>query len=355
MSDHDKETKTEEATGRQREKFRKDGKVATSKDVISVAVLVATCAALYVVIEHGGRKLLSTTSGMLGGLDRLVQTSSSAWTEPALDAGATLLVPVALAGVAGALAVGFTQTKGLFSLKVIKPNFNFANPLPKLKKMFISKEAATTILQSAGKVVVILAFTAQVFWNELKALVQVGAKTPIEILAHTGAVIVAIGLRVVPLLVIFAVIDWILNHRRMEEQMKMSMQEVKDEHKLHDGDPEVKRRQRRQARELATRGMLAQVPQADVVLVNPTHYSVALVYDAARMPAPAVVAKGKEELAARIREIARGAGIPVVHNPPLTRNLYAEVEVGCRGRGRSRGFVAEVLAYVYRLKGRAVA
>jgi flagellar biosynthetic protein FlhB len=269
-----------------------------------------------------------------------------------VSTAALFLVPIGFAGVAGALASGFTQTKGFVSFKVLKPKPNTFNPLPKLKRMFLSKEAATNLLQSAGKVVVIAGFTFQYFWQEMQALVQVGSKTPAELLSHLGGVMLQLGIRVVALLIVFAAIDFVLQHRRMEKEMRMSKHEVKEEHKQSDGDPMVKRRQRQIAREMANRQMLGNVAKADVVVVNPTHYAVALAYDTAKMPAPQVTAKGKDALAAKIRDIARKNRVPVVHNPPLARALHAEVKVGGIVPVGLYGAVAEVLAYVYKLRRR---
>lgn len=132
----------------------------------------------------------------------------------------------------------------------------------------------------------------------------------------------------------------------------MSKQEVRDEAREHDGDPGVKRRQAMKRREMLRKSMMAQVRRADVVVVNPTHYAVALRYDAATMQAPQVVAKGHDDLAARIRAVARSYQVPVVHNPPLARALFAAVRIGRSVPAQLYGAVAEVLAHVYRIRGR---
>lgn len=346
----DKESRTEKATPRRRQKYREEGKVATSREVVSLAVLVAGGGALCLVLGRGGAELMHVSQTMLGKLEQLVHGGSTVWIGPVVTAGVLLLLPVALAGTAAALGSGLAQTGGLVTFKSLVPKASFLNPLPKLKEMFFSKQAVISLLQSAGKVMVICAFTFQMFWQELEAMVELGNKPVVAILVHLGSIILRLGLRVVLLLALFAVLDVVLVRRRMDEQMKMSKQELRDEHRNYEGDPEVKRRQKGRQRELSQKRMLGQVAKADVVLVNPTHYAVAVRYDAALMPAPQVTAKGSEEVAARIRDVARSHGVPVVHNPPLARSLYGEVKLGGLVPTRLYGAVAEVLAYVYRLR-----
>jgi len=347
----DKHSRTEKPTSRQRDKFREEGQIAVSRDVISISVLLASTIGLYLGFSRGGQQLLDVTRAMLGKLEQITPAGPLVWLLPLLVAGAMLLVPPALASTVGALTSGFAQTRGLFSFKPMAPKPDRFNPLKRLKQMFFSRQAAVSLLQSTGKVSLIAALTYQYFWQQLHALAQLGDKTPFDILLHIGSVSLALALRIVPLLALFAVVDYLLTRHRLEEQMKMTKQEVKDEHRQHDGDPEVRRRQRGRAREMAQNRMLAQVRKADAVVVNPTHFAVALRYDM-RMAAPHVCAKGEDEVAAAIRSTARRFQVPVIHNPPLARRLYAQVKVGQPIPARLFAAVAEVLAHVYRLRGR---
>lgn len=346
------EGRTEKATPRKRGRLRDEGKVVISREVISLAVLLASGAALVLALPAAGEELALLCRIVLGGLDRVEHGGPEGWTAASLSVGTTILVPVGIAGSAGALCAGFAQTRGLFALKALRPRFaQLANPLPQLRRLLGSKEALVTILQSTFKVAVIVAATWHLFWSEMQALAGLSGRPLGEGMTRLLSALCGLGARVIVVLVLFAVIDYLLVHRRMEESMKMTKQELKDEARESDGDPEIKRRQRSKAREILRNQMLHAVTRADVVVVNPTHFAVALRYDAAAMPAPQVVAKGKDEVAARIREVARSHRVPIVHNPPLARLLHAEVAVGRPIPIKLFAAVAEVLAYVYRLRG----
>jgi flagellar biosynthetic protein FlhB len=348
----DRENRTEQATPRRREKYREQGKIAMSQEIVSVAVLCGCGLVLSVVLGRAGDELKLLYRAVLGNLDGARAAGATELAEPVLRSAAVTFLPVAVAGSLSALASGFGQTRGLFAWSTLGVDFSRLSPLSKLKRMFFSKDALFAIGRSAGKVAVIIGFTWQLFWQELQTIVALGGRPPSEILPHLWSSTLRLGARVLPLLAAFAVLDFYLNRRRLERDMRMAKHEIKEEHREHEGDPEVKGRQRKRAREILKRLTSAQVKTADVVLVNPTHYAVALRYDAARAPAPQVVAKGQDEVAERIREVARQHQVPIVHNPPLARALYAEVRVGRLVPGRLYGAVAEVLAYVYRLRSR---
>jgi flagellar biosynthetic protein FlhB len=345
------EGRTEKATPRKRGRLRDEGKVVVSREVISLAVLLASGVALVLALPAAGEELALLCRIVLGGLDRVGEGGPEGWTAASLGVGTAILLPVGIASSAGALCAGFAQTRGLFTLKALRPRFaQLANPLPQLRRLLVSKEALVTILQSAFKVAVIVAATWHLFWSEMQALSGLSGRPLAEGMTRLLSALTGLGARVIVVLVLFAVIDYLLVHRRMEESMKMTKQELKDEARESDGDPEIKRRQRMRAREILRNQMLHAVTRADVVVVNPTHFAVALRYDAA-MPAPQVVAKGRDEVAARIREVARSHRVPIVHNPPLARLLHAEVAVGRPIPIKLFAAVAEVLAYVYRLRG----
>jgi len=349
----DKANKTEKATPRKRERAREEeGKVATSKEIYTIAVLVTGTFTLYMIIGHAGEGLLNYCRTVLGGLNEAVVNDNGQWYRGAVPTYAMFLVPVSLAGTVSVLAAGFTQTRGLFTLKVMQLKVERLNPLPKLKNMFASKQAVIQLLQAVGKVGVIAGLTFHIFWQEIKVVINLGTRSPSEILSHIGDAVVRLGSRVVLLLILFAILDYILAHRRLEKQLRMSKREVKEEHKQYEGDPEIKRHQYKMRAEMSRNRMMAEVPSADVVLVNPTHYAVALSYNAAEMAAPQVCASGKDNVAAKIRELARANSVPVVHNPPLTRKIFAEAGPGDEIPANLFGAVAEVLAFVYKLRGR---
>ncbi len=349
----DKANKTEKATPRRRAKAREDeGKVANSKEIIGVALLVVVCGTMALIMDWAGGNLVNYCRTVLGGLHHATQQQTSGWYTDLVPVFAGFLIPVGITGGISVLASGFAQTGGLFTLKPLRPKPEKLNPLPQLKQMFASKQAVIQMLQAAGKVVVITGLTFQIFMAEIKAMIGFSALTPIEILRSLAGAIFRLGWRIVLLFIVFAVIDYVVKKRKLDKDLRMSKREVKEENKQNEGDPEVKKRQFMRRVEMSRGRMLSEVPEADVVLVNPTHYAVALKYEAGMMSAPTLTAKGKDHLAARIRKLARAHKVPVIHNPPLTRALFAETEPGEEVPDRLYGLVAEVLAYVYKLRGR---
>jgi flagellar biosynthesis protein FlhB len=347
----DREQQTEQATPRRVSRARERGQVVLSSEILSVAVLLASGSTLFLVIGFGGdalQRLLRTT---LDGLDKVGTGGPEGLGAASLRAAACFL-PVALAGTASALAAGFSQTQGLCSFQSLKPDLNRLNPGPRLKNLVASKQAVITLLQQTGKVAVIVGLTWHLFWQQTQQLMELSGQPLVEIMRHLSSSLLRLGARVIGLLAVFAAIDYLLTRRRYYQELKMTKQEIKEEHREHEGDVDVKRRIRQRGREIIRKQMLAQVRRADVVVVNPTHFAVALRYDSARMPAPMVVAKGQDELAQHIRGLARSHQVPVVHNPPLARALYAEVRVGRVIPAQLYAAVAEVLAFVFRLRRR---
>ncbi len=294
--------------------------------------------------------LTSATEQLFASVDQVPLGQSNLWLRPIVVAAGAFVLPVAVAAMLAALVAGFSQTKGLFSTKRLKPNFGALNPLPKLKQTFGSVQALTTLLLSLGKVAVVGVIVVRLYDRELPTLETLGKLEVTEILAYLGRLVLDVAVQGGAVLVLFAIVDYLLIVYRNEEQMKMTRQEVKDEHKDQEGDPEVKRKVRMLMREVGKR-MMAQVPKAAVVVVNPTHYAVALRYEMGQMAAPMLVAKGKNAVAAKIREIARQHGIPVVRNPPLARQLFAACPLDSEVPPDLYGAIAEVLALVFRLRG----
>jgi flagellar biosynthetic protein FlhB len=168
-----------------------------------------------------------------------------------------------------------------------------------------------------------------------------------------ASLVYAIGIRIAIVLLILAILDYVYQRFRVEKELKMTKQEIKEEMRRMEGDPKIKQRRRQIALQGAMQRVKKDVPTADVVVTNPTHYAVALKYDPTGMSAPKVVAKGQDFLALRIREIAAGAGVPILERPPLARSLYRLVEVGQEIPEQFYAAVAEILAYVYELTGRS--
>lgn len=257
--------------------------------------------------------------------------------------------------IAGALAMGVAanvcQGSLVFTGVPLTPNMERINPVSGLKRI-VSRRALLELVKALLKVSIVglAAFlsVAPRVWE----LARLPALSPQDAVVFTGDLASQVVLRTAGALLLVAAVDYAYQRWEHEKNLRMTRDELKEELKETEGDPKLRGRIRQRQREIARRRMMAAVPKADAVVTNPTHYACALVYESGRMPAPRVVAKGRNHLAVRIREIAREHHVPVVQNPALARALYAAVEVGeCIPPELYRA-VAEVLAFVYRLRGK---
>jgi len=347
MADPDK---TEKATPKRRGKARGEGSVARSNEVNQTAVLLATFAALALEAP----KILAKAEGIMH--DGLVRTAQpnllengngvgalSGWAMKSIaGAAAPVVIAAACAGVLASVA----QVGLKFSAKPLKPSLKALNPGTGLKNM-----VSTTKLVELGKSVVKLAIVGGVagstLWGKLSTLGLLVGMPPGAMLVQLAHLILSIAIRVIAVLAVLAVADYVWQKRRFEKNLRMTKHEVKEEGKEGNLPAEVRSKLRQKQAEQARRRMLAEVPTADVVVVNPTHYAVALRYDGSQT-APEVVAKGLDHLALRIREIATEHEVTIVHQPPLARALYRDVELGELIPEEFFSAVAEVLAFVFR-------
>jgi flagellar biosynthetic protein FlhB len=241
-----------------------------------------------------------------------------------------LALPILVVGVAAALFSNLVQTGFLFSTKPLEPDFS--KVLPKFGRYFQRTLGSVEGLWNFGKSVIKMAiigavafFIIQSKFRELANLQTAGLWEGITLIATLAAQLLVTAAL---LLLFLSIPDIFIQRWQFKESLKMTREAYKEELKQDIGDPEVQRRLRNRYRELLSRNMLNAVPNADVVITNPTHYSVALEYDIEKMEAPTVVAKGEDDLALKIREVAKENGVPVVPHPPLTRTLYQETDVG---------------------------
>jgi flagellar biosynthetic protein FlhB len=345
--------RTERATPKRREEARRKGQVLLSPEVSPVVVLVTALgvasAGLAQLVERSrvvvrgwlaavgpsaGSDILAATAPLLGG---------------ALHQVGGLLVPFfLLVGVVGTSAV-VAQVGWSVNPELVLPDVNRLSPMSGLRRVF-SVTGAMNLIKSVVKIVLVLTVAYQVLRHVGQEAVATPALTPEEILSFTGASLRRLFLAMVLALAVLAALDYVWQRWRFEQSLRMTRQEVKDEHKELEGDPQVKARFRRAQREVAKRRMLAEVRRADVVLTNPVHVAVALRYRATEMGAPRVVAKGAGELAAKIKEAARSAGVPIVERRALARALYRSVALGAEIPPALYRAVAEILAYVYAVR-----
>ena len=350
MSEHEQDQKTEEPTPKQKDRFRERGEVARSQDLASVVSIAGGLGAIAFAWGLIGSAIVGFASLSLSHLER--HSQSLLFGGEAVKTVISVIAPVALTGLVLGIAAQIAQVGWKPSAKPLTPNFTKMNPLPRFKQLFFSGSTAIELAKSVVKVIVIGLLAVRVLWDEVAANGRMISLRPVEVMGRLAEISVRIVLTVIIALAFIAVIDILIERFRHNRKMKMTKEEVKREHKDTDGDPLVKGRQRGRARELVRSRMLDSVKTADVVVVNPTHYSVALRYKMATDPAPMIVAAGVDNLAAKIRKLARQNSVPVVSDPPLARALYYQGKVGKAIPAELFRAVASLLAWVYNVTGR---
>jgi flagellar biosynthetic protein FlhB len=344
--------KTEKATPKRRGEMRRKGSVARSQDFNGAVVLGAAL----LVLTLFGPKLVARMEASIQGSIALIShpevVSGNGLMTLVLDAARQVLLaaaPVVLVCALAGVVVSVGQVGFKPSMQVLKPDLKKLNPLKGLKGMFGTRALVETLksLAKVGAVGGIVALAVLPKVHELAALTGMPAGA---LLPELAATVMSLAQRAAAAYLVIALADLIYQRKHFEKSIRMNKQEVKDEHKQQELPGEVKGAQRRRAMQLARTRMMDAVPTADVVVTNPTHYSVALRYSPDH-PAPIVVAKGADHLAFRIREIAGEAGVAIVPDPPLARALHASVEVGRMIPEELYHGVALLLAYVYRVAG----
>jgi flagellar biosynthetic protein FlhB len=263
------------------------------------------------------------------------------------------LAPIFLGAMLIAVVVNMAQVGLNLNTKKIQPNVAALNPFKGLGKMLKGGKGAVALVMNVLKLLLV-AWVAYSAVSDRLSLITSSQALGFTAIFHLGASIVyAIGIRIGVVLLILALIDYGYQKFRTEKELKMTKQEVKEEMKRMEGDPQIKQRRRQIAMQQTVQRLKQDVPTADVIVTNPTHYAVALKYDSTGMGAPKVVAKGQDFIALKIREIAAASGVPILERPPLARSLYASVEVGQEIPEQFYAAVAEILAYVYELTGKS--
>jgi flagellar biosynthetic protein FlhB len=345
--------KTEKATPKRKSEARGKGQVAKSQDVNSAVGLMAAFAAIAITGPHmlkqleevltrglaqAGNTQLATVSG-LGSL--------SLW---AMLSFAAILAPVLFTALLAGLVANIAQVGFKITPAALKPSFSKLNPLTGMKRLFGTSGLFETV-KAIIKLSIVGGTAFLTLWPRLPKLGALTGLPPAALLTQLGGQVTSIVVRVGGLLLVLAVVDWLWQRHKLAKSLKMDKSEVKQEARQADLAPELRGAIKRKQFQQARKRMLAEVPSADVVVVNPTHFAVALRYDGTT-PAPELVAKGADHIAAAIRAAAKEHGIPIVSDPPLARTIYKQVEIGSMIPEELFAGVAEVLAYVYRVAGR---
>jgi flagellar biosynthetic protein FlhB len=339
--------RTERATPRKRRRVREEGRAPVSRELNMAVTFLVLALALKIFGYQGVERITEDVQAFLSfeETEDLLVNAVNTFKDVLLIIGAFVVFSM----VAGVM-IGALQTRFLFAPKALKPDLNRINPIEGFKRLF-SLRSLVELLKSVLKVAIVGIVVYQVLknrWDEMILLTEMNVN---DAFANFWDIASEITLKSGMVLLALAVFDYFYQRWEFEKSIRMTKQEVKDELKEVEGNPEIKRRQRQMMYDILRRRMMEEVPKADVVITNPTHFAVALKYDPDTMNAPVVVAKGVDHLALKIIEIAKENDVPVLRNPSLARALYYKTEIGEEIPVEFYRIVAEVLVYVYTKKG----
>lgn len=357
----DKESKTEDPTQRRLTDAEKKGDVPRSKDLTATATLFFSLLLFALFMPYFGKTtvLFWRKYFSQAGEAAITPLTIQKYGKDFFGIYLELMIPVFLTLIVVAVMMELLQS-GTF--RIVTENLRIKwekvwifPELPKgLKKILVSAEALFELAKSLVKVSIIGFIAFFTIRAEIPAILQLPATSLENILHVMGLVFLKLTFYIVLFLLAVSLLDYLWQRYRYKEKLKMSKQDVKDEFKQAEGDPKVKSKQRQIQFQWAMRRMMAEVPEADVVITNPTHFAVALKYELKKMHSPQLVAKGKDLVAERMKEVAKENDVPIVENPPVARAVFASVEIGEFIPEKLFKPVAEILAYIYKLKGRKV-
>lgn len=346
--------KTEPATAKKLKDARKEGKVAKSKELTSAFDLIVLFLCLKIFVSYVGGNLLGLFDLVYGNMADFVRINEGYMSSQAVS---TVLFPVIIRwlltvlpffafGVVITFLISVIQVGWTVSAKPMQPKLSKFNPINGFKRIF-SKDTLFELVKSILKVGIIIYIAYTSVRDEAGHLFILYELDLKQAIALVGTLIIDIGLKISIVYLVIGIADYAYQKWKFNDEMKMTKQEVKDEFKNTEGDPQIKGRQRRKMQEVSQRRMMQDVPKADVVITNPTHYAVALKYEAEVRPAPYVVAKGEDYLAQKIKEVARENNVEIVENKPLARMLYSNVDIGADIPPELYQAVAEILAVIF--------
>ena len=349
MAKDDQGEKTEAPTQQRRDQAREQGQVAHSVDLSAAVVLLGTMIALNFM---GGRiltelgtimaKLLDVRQGPAWDLASVGETIRMCTWGMALVLMPLLLTIMALATLSNLMQVGI-----LFTAEPLMPSWNKISPMAGLKRLF-SWRSIIRLVMSLGKVTVIGVLSYMMIQSRMGRILASTDMGFSQIAAAAGAMVFTLSVRIAIVLLVLAILDYLFQRWQHEKDLRMTREELKEDLKRMEGDPQIRARRQRIARQLAMQRMSLEVPRSTVVVTNPTHLAIALLYKDS-MNAPKVIAKGADLLAVRIRQIAAASGVPIVERKPLAQALYKTCDVGDEIPAEMYKAVAEVLAYVFEL------
>lgn len=345
--------KTEKATPKKVQDSRKKGQVAKSQELPAALILTMSFASFLMLGNYYKTHFFNLFGNMFENwlMMELTPGNLGDFFAAILLEIALLLAPifaiVIIVGVVGNLV----QFGFLLATEPIQPKLSKLNPIEGFKRMF-SMRSIVEFLKSLLKVIIIAVVVYSIISNEWTTIMSLALQPIAAVFSYSAGLVIRLGITIGAILVVLAFLDYLYQKYEHAKSLRMSKQDIKDEHKKSEGDPLIKRKIREKQLRMAISRMMQDIPNADVVITNPTHFAVALKYDSSNMEAPKVVAKGMDHLALKIREVAKEHGVVTMENKPLARALYSQTEIGDSIPADLFQAVAEVLAYVYKLKGR---
>ena len=353
--------KTEEPTGKKLSDARKEGKVAKSKEIVNGVDLLGFFFSLKIFLSFAGIRLEEIFAWIYGIIPDIVEMNGGGLTIATIGGIFSSLVlkmfivllPFLAIGFATSFVTNLVQVGWKPTMKPLQPKFDKFNPVSGFKRIF-SKQSIVNLLMAVAKIflVVYIAYTSiKDQAGHIFLLYDISFRQALSLIFN---IIVDTGIKISIVYIVLGFADYAYQRWKFKDDMKMTKQEVKDEYKNTEGDPQIKGKQRQKMMETSQRRMMQNVPQADVVITNPTHLAVAIHYDNTVDEAPRVVAKGEDYLAKRIKDVARENGVEIIENKPLARALYATVDIDEVIPPELYQAVAEILAVVYTNRNQAV-
>lgn len=346
--------KTEEATPKKKQESRQKGQVAKSMDIPAAFILFFSFLSFSLFGAFMKDHLIGLFHSTLNDflllnltVDNIIVLFENISFQLMLIVGPLFLIAVVIAVISNYLQFGFLLTG-----EPLKMKFNKINPIEGTKNLF-SLRALVDFVKSMLKMSIIGVVVYTTLMGEKDYIMRLAHMPLEEIALFTWSLILSLGLKIGLILIVLAIFDYMYQRYEHAKSIRMSKQDIKDEYKKSEGDPLIKGKIREKQRRMALQRMMQEVPKADVVITNPTHFAVAIKYDAGQMQAPTVIAKGTDYIALKIKQTAKDNGVMTMENKPLARALYAQVEIGESIPADMFQAVAEVLAYVYKLKGKA--
>jgi flagellar biosynthetic protein FlhB len=348
--------KTEPATPKKLEKAREEGQVAKSQDINTAVLLIILFGSLRIFGGYMLDRIQTAFQTLYGSIsDYATEEFNAARVMSLLQYGMVeiiwIILPIIALGVLGVFVSNVVQVKWKVTGKPLRPKFSKLNPIKGFKRFF-SKDKLVELLKAVLKLSVLFYVVYSSLQNEWGMIVNIYQLDLWSALTLIVDLVLNISFKICIVFLVLAFADWYYQKRKFQTDMKMTKQEVKDEYKNAEGNPQIKGQIRRKMQEVSRRRMMQALPEADVVITNPTHLAVALKYDKDAAEAPVVIAKGADFLAQKIKDTARENQIEIVENKPLARMLYHNVEIGDQIPPELYQVVAEILAYVYERQGK---